>query len=117
MVKAEDGAALSDPDGFPGPVFAMLRALLAERFGLVTHNEVRERPVYALTLARADRRLGTGLKPTGTDCAEAMRKLVAPLPGRRPHVAPLRARSVARRVEPSATTSHSRCSPASCRVT
>jgi len=83
-VKAEDGAALSDPDGFPGPVFAMLRALLAERFGLVTHNEVRERPVYALTLPRADRRLGTGLKPTGTDCAEAMRKLVAPLPGAAP---------------------------------
>ena len=41
-------------------------------------------PVYALTLARADRRLGTGLKPTGTDCAEAMRKLVAPLPGAGP---------------------------------
>jgi regulator of protease activity HflC (stomatin/prohibitin superfamily) len=41
-------------------------------------------PVYALTLARADRRLGAGLKPTGTDCAEAMRKLVAPLPGAAP---------------------------------
>ena len=41
-------------------------------------------PVYALTLARADRRLGAGLKPTGTDCAEAMRKLVAPLPGAGP---------------------------------
>ena len=84
MVKAEDGAVLSDPDGFPGPVFAMLRALLTERFGLVTHNEVRERPVYTLTLARAGHRLGAGLRPTGTDCAEAMRKLVAPLPGAAP---------------------------------
>jgi len=87
-VQAFAGAPLSDLDGFPGPVFAMVRAVLADRFGLVTHNEVRERPVYALTLARADRRLGTGLKPTGIDCADALRTMVAPVPGQRPAGAP-----------------------------
>jgi uncharacterized protein (TIGR03435 family) len=81
VVKAEEGAVLSDPDGFPGGVFAMVRALLAERFGLVAHNEVRERPVYLLMLARADRRLGAGLKRVDSDCSEAMRRLAAPTPG------------------------------------
>jgi uncharacterized protein (TIGR03435 family) len=84
VVQAEEGAALTDPDGFPGPVFAMVRAVLAERFGLVTHNEVRERPVYALMTARPDRRLGAGLTRADSDCGEAMRKMVAPVPGPRP---------------------------------
>jgi uncharacterized protein (TIGR03435 family) len=88
IVQAPAGAALSDPDGFPGPVFAMVRAVLADRFGLATHNEVRERPVYALTTSRPDRRLGAGMKPTGIDCADAMRKMVAPVPGGRPAGAP-----------------------------
>jgi uncharacterized protein (TIGR03435 family) len=84
VVQAEKGAALTDPDGFPGPVFAMLRAVLADRFGLVTHDEVRERPVYALMTARADRRLGAGLTVADGDCGDAMRKMVAPVPGQRP---------------------------------
>jgi uncharacterized protein (TIGR03435 family) len=84
VVQAEKGAALSDPDGFPGGVFAMVRAMLADRFGLVTHNEVRERPVYALTVARPDRGLGTGLTRAAGDCSEAMRRLAAPAPGARP---------------------------------
>jgi uncharacterized protein (TIGR03435 family) len=87
-VQAFAGAPLSDPDGFPGPVLAMVRAVLADRFGLVTHNEIRERPVYALTVSRADRRLGAGLKPTGVDCADALRKMVAPVPGPRAAGAP-----------------------------
>ena len=84
VVQAEKGAALNDSDGFPGPVFAMVRAVLADRFGLVTHNEARERPVYALTTARADRRLGDGLKRSDSDCSEAMRRLTAPVPGEPP---------------------------------
>jgi len=47
-------AVLNDSDGFPGPVFAMVRAVLAERFGLVTHNEARERAVYARIQRRED---------------------------------------------------------------
>lgn len=81
QVKAEDGAVLNDRDGFPGPLFAMIRAMLADRFSLRTHNEVRERPVYALTVARSDKRLGRGLTKVDTDCAAAMRELAAPTPG------------------------------------
>ena len=52
-------------------VYLMLRALLAERFKLAVHNETRERPIFALTLARADQRLGPGLQKSTTDCATA----------------------------------------------
>jgi uncharacterized protein (TIGR03435 family) len=49
----------------------MLRALLAERFKLAVHDEKRERPIFALTLARADKRLGPELQKSATDCATA----------------------------------------------
>jgi uncharacterized protein (TIGR03435 family) len=52
-------------------VDVMLRALLAERFKLAVHNEMRDRPVFALALARADRRLGAELQTSTTDCATA----------------------------------------------
>jgi uncharacterized protein (TIGR03435 family) len=48
---------------------AMLQALLADRFGLVTHNETRELPVYLLTLARKDGALGPQMKKSDLDCA------------------------------------------------
>jgi uncharacterized protein (TIGR03435 family) len=47
----------------------MLRRLLAERFNLGTHTEARELPVYALTLARSDRRLGPQLRAAAADCS------------------------------------------------
>src|SRR5688572_731136 len=37
---------------------AMLRNLLAERFGLKVHFETREQPVFALQVLRTDRQLG-----------------------------------------------------------
>ena len=46
----------------------MLRGLLEDRFGLAVHKETRERPVYALILARADGRLGPELRRSTTDC-------------------------------------------------
>jgi uncharacterized protein (TIGR03435 family) len=49
----------------------MLRTLLTERFTLAAHNETRERPVYALVLAREDRRFGPQLQKSPTDCATA----------------------------------------------
>jgi len=46
----------------------MMRALLAERFKLATHNESRELPVYALVPARTDARPGPQLKKSEADC-------------------------------------------------
>jgi len=47
----------------------MLQSLLADRFQLVVHNEVREMPTYDLVLARRDGQLGDKLKPSSLDCA------------------------------------------------
>jgi uncharacterized protein (TIGR03435 family) len=57
------------PGGQPPAEMLMLRTLLADRFKLAVHMETRELPIYALTLARADRKLGPQLKPSTTDCA------------------------------------------------
>jgi uncharacterized protein (TIGR03435 family) len=57
-------------DGAVGPdqIQPMMRALLADRFKLVTHAETRELPIYALVPARSDGRLGPNLKPSTVDC-------------------------------------------------
>ena len=47
---------------------SMLRHLLAERFGLKIHYEIRQHPIYALVLARPDRRLGPQLVRSAIDC-------------------------------------------------
>lgn len=47
---------------------AMHRAMLADRVKLATHVEKRQLQVYDLVLARADRRLGPGIKPSEVDC-------------------------------------------------
>jgi len=48
----------------------MLRTLLADRFKLVAHTDRREQPAYDLVLARADRRLGSGITAVTVDCEE-----------------------------------------------
>jgi uncharacterized protein (TIGR03435 family) len=51
-----------------------LRSLLAERFMLRVHRETRQVPMYALVMARTDRKPGPLLKPSSTDCsAEGLR--------------------------------------------
>ena len=52
----------------------MLRTLLADRFKLVAKSETRDQPVYALVLARSDRRLGPQLRRVpDIDCAALRR--------------------------------------------
>ena len=47
----------------------MLRNLLADRFKLAVHHESREFPIYAVVIARSDRRLGPQIHPIEIDCA------------------------------------------------
>jgi bla regulator protein BlaR1 len=65
-----------------------LRSLLAERFKLVVHREDREFPMYALVMARSDRKPGPMLKPSSSDCSpEAMQaRMAGTLPGPPPGV-------------------------------
>jgi len=60
----------SDPLEAPSRNRRLLRALLAERFKLVVHEERREMPVYLLVLARPDRTLGERLRPFEGECKE-----------------------------------------------
>jgi uncharacterized protein (TIGR03435 family) len=75
LVQTGIGTPPVDPDGFPSETFAMIRTLLQERFQLAVHNEVRERPIYELVLARRDGRLGAGLQKVEADCASAMKAM------------------------------------------
>ena len=65
--KAEGEIPPTGP-GQVGPIQFMMRTLLAERFGLVYHEETREMPIMALVLARQDGRLGPKLEKSTTDC-------------------------------------------------
>jgi len=49
----------------------MMRALLADRFGLAVHKDTGQRPVFALVTARRDGKLGAQLRPFTGDCATA----------------------------------------------
>jgi len=46
----------------------MVRSLLVDRFGLRSHGETRQSPVYALRFARRDRRLGKQIRPSEMAC-------------------------------------------------
>jgi uncharacterized protein (TIGR03435 family) len=69
VAKAEGNPAPTPPGGPPGPLVLMLQSLLEERFKLAVHPEMRDMPIYALTLARSDGRLGPQLKKSDVDCA------------------------------------------------
>jgi uncharacterized protein (TIGR03435 family) len=92
VAKAEGGdIPRAGPGAPPGPLNFMLQDLLEDRFKLRARRETREMPIYALTVTRADRKLGGGLRESTIDCA-AMRGRGAaggpppgpPPPGERP---------------------------------
>jgi uncharacterized protein (TIGR03435 family) len=69
-VIAKGSGPLAPPaPGAPGPLQAMMKSLLADRFKLVAHIEKKEMPIYALMVARSDGRLGAQLKASSIDCA------------------------------------------------
>jgi uncharacterized protein (TIGR03435 family) len=62
-INASGGTGKADE-----PLEPMLKALLADRFKLRVHVEMRERPIYALVHARSDGRLGDKIHATAMDC-------------------------------------------------
>jgi len=69
-------ASLNQPDGFYPTWSLALQALVIDRFKLQSHREVRQRPVYALTVAR-EGKLGPNLKPAEFDCDALREQTVA----------------------------------------
>jgi uncharacterized protein (TIGR03435 family) len=61
----------------------MVKRMLADRFGLQTHTEMREQNTYAILTARQDRRLGERMRPSAIDCAPIIDagKVIPPKPG------------------------------------
>ena len=59
----------------------MLRSLLADRFKLVVHTETRELPVYVLSTARSDRKLGPKLRESDAACAKEAHNFIPAGPG------------------------------------
>jgi len=47
----------------------MLRTALADRVGLVLHNETKQMPIYSLVVARSDGALGPNLRKSSMECA------------------------------------------------
>jgi uncharacterized protein (TIGR03435 family) len=66
-----DVNAKADGDPTPDQMTLMLQTLLAERCKLTLHSELRERPVFALLIARNDGRLGPAIVPSKVDCDAA----------------------------------------------
>jgi len=75
LVQTGSGTPAVDPDGYPGQLFAMIRALLADRFGVKTHTEMRDRPIFRLVRVRPGAPTGPGLTPVAAGCGQAMKAL------------------------------------------
>jgi uncharacterized protein (TIGR03435 family) len=68
---APDGTSIAPatPGGPPSVMQLALRALLADRLGLLVHTESRELPVYKLMLAHGDGTLGGKIRHSSADCS------------------------------------------------
>ena len=75
-----DIEARTAPAATAPQVRAMIRTLLADRFGFAAHTESRELSVYLMRTANADGQLGRGLRPSGPECRDLTMPPNAPLP-------------------------------------
>lgn len=71
VATAERDIPAWTPDGPPAVLLSMVRSLLAERFHLATHTDTRDLPLYALVVARSDRKLGPKASVSTVDCSAA----------------------------------------------
>jgi uncharacterized protein (TIGR03435 family) len=78
--KAERPYPAWSGSGPPVPLLLMVRSLLADRFGLVVHQETGELPAYALFVARDDRKFGPEIRPSKLTCDDSVRAGIAPAP-------------------------------------
>jgi uncharacterized protein (TIGR03435 family) len=78
--QASGEFAVTEP-GTVGPVQLMMQRMLIDRFRLAVHTEKRELPIYLLTVARRDGRLGPGLKPAAIDCESLMNEMMKRVQG------------------------------------
>jgi len=77
------------PSGFRDQARLMLQPLLADRFKLVLRHEQRVLPVYALVLARSDRKLGSQVRPTNARDCDLASKAIPTVPDAVEPAAPL----------------------------
>ncbi len=78
-----EAVAEGNPD--PKQMRLLVRKLLADRFKLTVHKEVRELPVYALVLVKSDGTLGPRMRASDPDC---IAEVEARHNGSRPFVPP-----------------------------
>jgi uncharacterized protein (TIGR03435 family) len=64
----------------PEQARTMMRALLAGRFGLTTHAETRQLPIFELQIATRDGKPAAGLRRSGPQCAPPTFPQGVPLP-------------------------------------
>ncbi|HTM04547.1 MAG TPA: TIGR03435 family protein [Vicinamibacterales bacterium] len=68
VTAATDEDLDSNPQSRQPRMLAMLRSMLADRFGLRVHTEQRPMDVYALVLSRGDRTIGPELHRSTIEC-------------------------------------------------
>jgi uncharacterized protein (TIGR03435 family) len=75
VIATSERPAQNRPDGFPAELFAMVRAMVEDRFKVKVHNEQRDASIYAMVLARSDGKPVPALHGVRDACGEAMKAM------------------------------------------
>jgi uncharacterized protein (TIGR03435 family) len=81
--------AATAPGATLDQIALMLQALLADRFKMVTRLETRDAPIYALVVAREDRKLGPQISRSTIDCSAILAERQAAARSRGPGPVPV----------------------------